>query len=697
MATIDYSAWTPWDYKTALGLVYPDAPNDSNNTGALYEYISGSNQPRTVMSADGKYALSINKYGQVEAINGERWGDAENTRYYGAGLLDPRLSQAAANYASTPDKLDDFIGQLYLTDPAEAAMALGRLNDRGTYSTGSGDPTAFAPENYWGAILGGSWDNQGMDNSAALAQSLGLRNSDNQAISNWWNNYMSSGAQSARDDQPEGLFGMGDLGTILSLAALAWGIPTGLEALGLTGTTAAAGTAAGTAGLGLGTGTAVAGLGTGTSVAGFGLGTAATSGLFSAAELASLFPGAFATTAGAAAAGGSMGLFDDLSWLFDEAASSSADPLYDLIQNQTSFWTDPANVDLPSWMFEEALDPSAGLSLSNLSKYKSYLDTGSSIAKLLGVGSGALGSYLSGSAASDASSQYAAAQIEAAKIAADAAKFKPVGVTTRFGSSDFGYDANGNLISAGYTLDPAVKAQQDQLMAMSQGYLDQYGNAKTATAPMGDAAQRAMQLGMGYLSTDPLAQAQKYMSEQQAVLASSRERELANLQNKLIQQGVGGLATGGTSTMGASNPQLEAYYNALMQQDLELAAKATQGGMDYAKFGAGMVGTGGDLLQSMYGTQSAAYNPYSTVMGGASYLEGLGQNAMDMGINIGAKGTAANAASGALLAQGMQNAASSTQQANSYSPWGSMLQGLGQSMQQYAYNPYTGQPVNWGT
>ena len=87
-------------------------------------------------------------------------------------------------------------------------------------------------------------------------------------------------------------------------------------------------------------------------------------------------------------------------------------------------------------------------------------------------------------------------------------------------------------------------------------------------------------------------------------------------------------------------------------------------------------------------------------------LEGLGQNAMDLGINIGAKGTAANAQSGMLLSQGMQNSANVMAPANAYSPWGSLLSGAGtmlgnyagqqqQQNQQYRYDPYTGQPVNW--
>lgn len=531
-------------------------------------------------------------------------------------------------------------------------------------------------------------------------------------------------AQAARDTD-DGLFGLGDIGTLLAISGLVYGGYSLLGGLG--GAAGAAGTTTG-----LGASTAAAGLGTGTAAAGLGLGTSAVGmPLFTAAELAAAFPGLTAAELGsigaalggtAAAAGGSgMGWLDDLGFGNILGGDTSS-----LLNFDPQSWTQPnawdfgpGNIGDDGWGFlpgaisDYGFDPISGMtleqvsaggmslpSLSNLNSIKNLL-TGTS-GNLLGTGAGLFGSYLQGSAASDAASKAAAAQIEATKIAADAAKFKPVGVTSRFGTSQFGYDANGNLISAGYALAPDVKAQQDRLFGAMSPALDQYLSAQGATAPMGTAGQSAMELGQGYLATTPQEQAQKYMDEQQALLAASRERELANLRNKLAQEGRLGLATGATqSGMMASNPELEAYYNALMQQDLGLAAKATQGGMDYAKFGAGMVGTGGDLLKAMYGTQSAAYAPYQTALSGVSGLEGLGQQAMDLGVNIGAKGTAQSAQSGSLLAQGMQNAANIMQPANAYSPWGSLLSGAGQALQsynqpqQYRFDPYTGQQVRW--
>jgi len=306
------------------------------------------------------------------------------------------------------------------------------------------------------------------------------------------------------------------------------------------------------------------------------------------------------------------------------------------------------------------------------------------LGSLLGMGANAVGGYMQGEASLEAAKKFADAQMQAAQIAADSAKFRPVGVMSRFGSSQFGYDGNGNLVNAGYTLNPESAAMQNVLMQQAGNYLDQYKGAQAATAPMGQAAQTMMSLGNSYLSTTPQQQAQKYMQEQQALLASGRATDFANLQAQLQAQGRGGLMTGGDAGMLAANPEMNAYYNSLRQQDLGLAAQATQGGMDYAKFGAGMVGGGGDMLSSMYGTQSKALDPYNTALGCATYLEGLGQQTMDQGINIGAKGTAATAQSGMLLGQGISNSAQAMQQANQYSPWGNLLSGFGNAMtQQY--------------
>lgn len=313
---------------------------------------------------------------------------------------------------------------------------------------------------------------------------------------------------------------------------------------------------------------------------------------------------------------------------------------------------------------------------------------------LLSTGLNMAGSYLNGQAATGAAQTQADAQIRAAQIAADAAKFRPIGVTTNFGRSQFGYDANGNLNSAGYALNPQLQGQQNQLMGASQGMLDQFTGVKAATAPMAQTAQSMMTLGQGYLSTSPQAQAAKYLADQQGLLAPQRASDLASLQAQMQAQGRGGFAIGGgVNGQGAANPQMQALYNARMQQDAQLAANATQGGMDYATYGANMVGQGGNMLSGMYGVQNAAYSPYGTALSGANTIENMGQNAMTMGTNLGNTATAASAAAGQLQGQGMTNAAATMAPANAYSPWGAMLSGAGSSMAQYKFDPMTGKAL----
>lgn len=405
-------------------------------------------------------------------------------------------------------------------------------------------------------------------------------------------------------------------------------------------------------------------------------------------------------------------------------------------------WWDSYTTDTPSYLDLNLTDfssPSTQIDLSNSSPQTSWWDsvaaynenptinwwdtpqyntnvttdtpsTGNwwdSVPSFLSSGAGALlsggaqlaGGLLSGNAAKGAAQTGADAQLQAARIAADAAKFRPVGVTTNFGSSNFGYDTNGNINSAGYSLSPQLKSQQNTLMGASNPLLSQFTGAQAATAPMGQAANTMMGLGNSYLSTTPQQQAQQYMNEQQALLAAPRANELAGIQERLNAQGRGGLAIGGNVGQMATNPEYAAYYNALRQQDLELASKATQAGMDYAKFGGNMVSAGGNMLNSMYGTQSAAFTPYNTALGGAADIEKLGQNAMDTGINIGAKGTAANAQSGLLLANGMTNAAHTMQPANAYSPLGTGLMNIGSTLGQYGqsgqyrFDPFTGKAI----
>ena len=156
---------------------------------------------------------------------------------------------------------------------------------------------------------------------------------------------------------------------------------------------------------------------------------------------------------------------------------------------------------------------------------------------IIGGGLGLLGSSMMADANRSAGEQSAQSQLEAARIAADAARFRPVGVTTGFGASQFGFDPSGNLISAGYTLSPELQAQRNRLMTLSGMGLTQAEQAPTAYAPLGQAAQGLFGLGLKYLAQTPEQVAQQYMQQQQALRAPGREQQLAQLQNRMFQTG----------------------------------------------------------------------------------------------------------------------------------------------------------------
>ena len=137
-------------------------------------------------------------------------------------------------------------------------------------------------------------------------------------------------------------------------------------------------------------------------------------------------------------------------------------------------------------------------------------------AALIGGGLGLLGANQQAKAARQAAQTSADAQLEAARIAAEEARFRPVGITTRFGTSQFGFDDQGRLASAGYTLTPELVAIQDRLLSQAGG--QGIGATEQALA----AQQGLFNLGQQYLATSPEAASQQWLASQQAALAPSR-------------------------------------------------------------------------------------------------------------------------------------------------------------------------------
>jgi hypothetical protein len=238
---------------------------------------------------------------------------------------------------------------------------------------------------------------------------------------------------------------------------------------------------------------------------------------------------------------------------------------------------------------------------------------------------------------------------EAARVAAEAQKFKPVGVTTRFGATNYTYDDKGNLVTAGYTLTPDLKAIQDKLMAGATLSLDEAKKVADLYDPLKKASASLFDLGTSYLAKTPEQVAADYMAKQQDLLAPSRERQMAQLQNTLFQQGRGGLSVGATSArpsgargLGATTPEMEAYYNALAQSDAALAAGAQQAGQQSVLFGKGLLGAGGEFLGKYTAGQTSAYDPFKTLLSTAGTVESMGAGALDVGTALGGRTTTAS-------------------------------------------------------
>jgi hypothetical protein len=170
-----------------------------------------------------------------------------------------------------------------------------------------------------------------------------------------------------------------------------------------------------------------------------------------------------------------------------------------------------------------------------------------------------------------------------------------------------------------------------------------------------------MSLGQGYLAQTPDEAAADYMRSQQGLLAGSREQQLSQLRNKVFQTGRSGLGVGGTTTgQGASNPEMQAYYNALAQQDLQLAAQSQQAGQQRATFGAGLYGTSAGLLGSQVQGEVGALSPLQSQLGLAANIEQLGQMPYNMGLALG-QASIPGQTSGAQMYQSGMSAAANTQ------------------------------------
>lgn len=300
---------------------------------------------------------------------------------------------------------------------------------------------------------------------------------------------------------------------------------------------------------------------------------------------------------------------------------------------------------------------------------------------IIGGGLSLIGGALGGQSAQSAAEAAARGNVEAARIAAEAAKFRPQDIITRYGGAQFKKDEQGNLVGAGYTASPEYKAYQDQLSQMLGQQILQGLTAQQQYAPLTGAATGLFNLGQQYLAQSPQEAAQKYMESQQALLAPARERESALLANQLANTGRTGLSVAQGGGMLAANPEQAALANARALQDLQLAAQAQQAGQQQALFGAGLFGTGSNLLSQYQQGQVGALSPFQSTLGVQSGIEQLAQQPLMLGAGLGGQQAAYGAQSGRYTMLGQQMATPYQYEAASYNPLGYGLMRAGMNPQ----------------
>ena len=289
------------------------------------------------------------------------------------------------------------------------------------------------------------------------------------------------------------------------------------------------------------------------------------------------------------------------------------------------------------------------------------------------------GSLVQSQESKDAALKAATDITKATQTGVEASQFRPVGMTTRFGTSNYTYDpVTGRMTSAGYQLSPEAKNAQDRLVRLAESGLQQAEGARGQFAPLQTGAQNLFGLGNQYISQSPQDVAQNYINQQMQLLQPSREMELANLQNRLQQQGRAGLSVAQGGSLGATTPELQALYNARAQQELQLASQAQQAGQQNVLFGAGLLGQGATAMGNYYGGQQAAYSPYTTALGQVQALEGAAQQPLQMGANLAQQASTAGYRAGSLGVEGQKLASVFNTGANAtYNPYAGLLTAAG--------------------
>lgn len=253
-------------------------------------------------------------------------------------------------------------------------------------------------------------------------------------------------------------------------------------------------------------------------------------------------------------------------------------------------------------------------------------------------GASLLGSSMAGRSAERAADRSAQANLEAARIAAEEARFRPVGLTTRYGTSQFQFGPEGRLTGASYQASPEIRALQDRIAAL---YGSSLGLAETVPA----VSRRLFNLGTGYIDETPEAARQRIFNELQAARQPASLQEEQRLAASVFGRGRAGLNVGATG-----QPELYTLARAREAQRAADIVAAEEQAQRRVQSGLGVIGAGIQLPVQ-------ALAPFQAQFGTEQLLEETARAPLDIGAQLGGRTATAGAKAGeSLLLGGLSSA-----------------------------------------
>ena len=257
--------------------------------------------------------------------------------------------------------------------------------------------------------------------------------------------------------------------------------------------------------------------------------------------------------------------------------------------------------------------------------------------------------------------QAAAAQREAAERAAQVSAFRPVGMTTRFGTGAFETTNVGGVprvTGASYTVAPELQAIQNEIMGLTGGALTTAQEAQMAAQPLGMAAQRLFNLGGRYISESPEVARQRIFNQLQEARLPAQLQEEQRLEAGAFGRGRAGLNIGNIG-----QPELYSLARAREAQRAQDIVAANQQAQQEIQFGTGLFGTGAQQLGQQYALPTQALGPLQSYIGTVGTLEQLGQQPFQLGLQVGGAAQQGANTGAQLLQSGLSSAAQTQQRA----------------------------------